>query len=48
MIQFWASQMVLAVKTSSVNAGDVRDTGLIPGPGRSPGGGGFALELELL
>ena len=27
------------VKNPSANAGDVRDTGLIPGPGRSPGGG---------
>ena len=27
------------VKNPSANAGDIRDTGLIPGPGRSPGGG---------
>ena len=27
------------VKNLSVNAGDVRDTGSIPGRGRSPGGG---------
>ena len=27
------------VKNTPVNAGDVRDTGLIPGSGRSPGGG---------
>ena len=26
------------VKKTPVNAGDVRDTGLIPGSGRSPGG----------
>ena len=25
------------VKTTPANAGDERDTGLIPGPGRSPG-----------
>ena len=34
-----ASQVVLVVKNPSTNAGDVRDTGLIPGLGRSPGGG---------
>ena len=27
------------VKNLSENAGDLRDTGLIPGSGRSPGGG---------
>ena len=31
-----ASQMV---KNPSANAGDIRDLGLIPGSGRSPGGG---------
>ena len=31
--------MVLVVKTLPANAGDVRDTGSIPGSGRSPGGG---------
>ena len=31
--------MSLAVKNSPVNAADVRDTGLSPGLGRSPGGG---------
>ena len=30
------SQVVLAVKNLSVNAGDTEDTGLIPGSGRSP------------
>ena len=34
-----ASQMALVVKNPLVNAGDIRDTGLIPGLGRSPGGG---------
>ena len=33
------SQMVLVVKNSSANAVDIRDTSLIPGLGRSPGGG---------
>ena len=32
------SQVVLVVKNSLVNAGDIRDVGLIPGLGRSPGG----------
>ena len=27
------------VKSLPANAGDIRDAGLIPGPGRSPGGG---------
>ena len=31
--------MVLEIKNPSVNAGDIRDVGLIPGSGRSPGGG---------
>ena len=35
----WASQVVLVVKNPSANAEDTRDTGLIPGLGRSPGGG---------
>ena len=30
-----ASQVALAVKNSPVNAGDMRDVGLIPGRGRS-------------
>ena len=34
-----ASQMALVVKNPSANAGDIRDAGLIPGFGRSPGGG---------
>ena len=33
------SQVVLAVKNPPARAGDVRDAGLIPGSGRSPGGG---------
>ena len=31
--------MVLLVKNPPANAGDIRDTGSIPGLGRSPGGG---------
>ena len=34
-----ASQVALMVKNSPVKAGDIRDVGLIPGLGRSPGGG---------
>ena len=34
-----ASQVALVVKNSPANAEDVRDMGLIPGSGRSPGGG---------
>ena len=33
------SQMAIVVKNLSVSAGDVRDTGSIPGLGRSPGEG---------
>ena len=38
-IVVWASQAVLVVKHAPANAGDVRDAGLIPGSGRSPGEG---------
>ena len=34
----WSSQVVLVVKNPPINAGDIRDMGLIPGSGRSPGG----------
>ena len=34
-----ASQVVLVVKNLPAKAGDMRDAGLIPGSGRSPGGG---------
>ena len=33
-----ASQLPLAVKNPPANAGDIKDAGLILGPGRSPGG----------
>ena len=35
----WASQVALVVKNPPVSAGDLGDTGLILGLGRSPGGG---------
>ena len=45
----WASQVVLVVKNLSANTGDMRDTGLIPGLGRSPGGGhGNPLQCSCL
>ena len=38
-LKLWASQVVLVVKNLAANSGDARDTGLIPGWGRSPAGG---------
>ena len=35
----WVSQVALVVKNLPANAGDIRDTDLTPGSGRSPGGG---------
>ena len=35
----WASKVLLVVKNLLANAGDIRDTVLIPGLGRSPGEG---------
>ena len=35
----WASQVALVLKHPTANAGDVRDARLIPGSGRSLGGG---------
>ena len=44
-----ASQVALVEKNLSAKAGDVRDTGLIPGLGRSPGGGhGNLLQYSCL
>ena len=41
--------MVLVVKSPSGNSGDIRDTGLIPGSGRCPGGGhGNLLQYSCL
>ena len=45
----WASHVALVVKNPPANAGDVRDAGLIPGLGRSPGGGhGNLLQCSCL
>ena len=44
-----ASQAVLVVKNLPANVGDVRDAGLIPGLGRSAGGGhGNPLQYSCL
>ena len=44
-----ASQVALEVKNLPANAGDARDAGLIPGWGRSPGGGhGNPLQYSCL
>ena len=44
-----AFQVVIVVKNPPANAGDVRDAGLIPGLGRSPGGGhGKPLQYSCL
>ena len=43
-----ASQVVLVGKNPPANAGDVRDTGSIPGSGRSPGGGNKATHSSIL
>ena len=49
MIQTGASQEPLVVKNPLANAGDIRDTGLIPGSGRSSGGGhGNPLQYSCL
>ena len=43
------SQVVLVVKNVPANAGDIRDAGLIPGSGRSSGGGyGNLLQYSCL
>ena len=47
----WSYQVALVVKKPPVNppAGDVRDAGSIPGPGRSPGeGNGNPLQYPCL
>ena len=43
-----ASQVALVVKNLPANAGDVRDTGLIPGSGRISGGYGNPLQYSCL
>ena len=45
----WAFQVALVVKSLLATAGDARDAGLIPGSGRSPGGGhGNPLQYSCL
>ena len=45
----WASQVVLVVENLPASAGDIRDTGSIPGSGRVPGGGhGNPLQYSCL
>ena len=45
----WASQVAVVVKNTPTNAGDVREEGLIPGLGKSPGGGhGNPLQYSYL
>ena len=44
-----ASQVALVVKNPPANAGDIKDAGLIPGLGRSPGeGNGNTLQYSCL
>ena len=46
---FWASQVALVVMNLLAIAGDLRDTGSIPGSGRSPGGGhGYPVQYSCL
>ena len=46
---FWASPVVPVVKKPPANTGDLRDTGLIPGLGRSAGeGNGNPLQYSCL
>ena len=49
LVKACASQVVLIVKNPSASAGDKRDSGLIPGSGRSPGeGNGYPLQYSCL
>ena len=42
----WASQVALVVKNPPANAGDIRDSGSVPGSGRFPvGGHGNSLQI---
>ena len=44
-----STKVALVVKNLPANAGDIRDMGLIPGSGRSPGGGhGSPLQFSCL
>ena len=45
----WGFQEVLVVENPPANAGNIRDKGVIPGSGRSPGGGhGNPLQYSCL
>jgi len=49
MLVSWAPQVAVIVKNPPHNAGEVRDVGLIPGSGRSPGEGhGNPLQYSYL
>ena len=49
LLYTWIFQVVLVVKNSPANAGDVRDVGLIPGSGRSSGEKkGYPLQYSCL
>ena len=49
MIVLAVSQVALVIENLPANAGDIRDMGLIPGSGRSPGGGhGNPLQYSCL
>ena len=49
VVEWGAPQTVRVVKNSPVSAGDPRDVDLIPGSGRSPGGGhGNPLQYSCL
>ena len=43
----WVAQVALVVKNLPANAVDKRDLGLIPGSGRSPGGGHQSIPVFL-
>ena len=46
---YWASQLALVIKNLPISAGDIRDTGLIPGLGKSPGEeNGYPLQYSCL
>ena len=45
----WVSQVALVVKNPPVSAEEIKDTGLMPGSGRSPGeGNGNPLQYSCL
>ena len=49
IVDLCTSQVLLVVKNPPANAGDIRDGGLNPGCGRSPGGGhGDPLQYSCL